>query len=239
MVAELGHLFDFCSTAATGKLKGHQAVVIGGGPEVGRLHAVCAVSVTVTADTLRRVHPIAEKLCHCGGHAAGNRSLAGRGIVRAIVVVAWRLVPMGLDQRGDDNTPISGGCVVFGSQCPPGGGHSLIGEGGRRHRSTYFSNILGKPLLQLDRCLLYVEIALGGIPQHRCDAVIGTDNHITLTYIVNVQAVDGVAGIIRQNFIGLDQKRVGTSGVLHTCPFPVKIGSHPLTGQGVHRGRYQ
>ena len=186
MVHQLCHLVDLGSAAAAVQRKRHQTVVVGRVPEIGRLRAVSGMSVAMTADATRRELPIADELRHSRGHATGHHPLAGAGIIRAIVVVIRILVPKGLYQRCHPDCAITTGRVIVGGQCPPGCIHLLVGERGRRHCRTDFGSILGKPLLQLHWNMLCIEIALGGITQHRRDAVIGTDNHITVAYIIYV-----------------------------------------------------
>ena len=186
MVHQLGYLVDLGSAAAAVQRKGHQTVVVGRVAEIGRLGAVRVVGVTVVAYTPRRILPIADDLRHSRGHATGHHPLAGAGIIRAIVVVIRILVPKGLYQRRHPDCAVTAGGVIVGSQNPPGCVHLLVGERGRRHCRADFGSILGKPLLQLHWNMLCIEIALGGITQHRRDAVIGTDNHITVAYIIYV-----------------------------------------------------
>ena len=193
----------------------------------------------MTADATRRELPIADELRHSRGHATGHHPLAGAGIIRAIVVVIRILVPKGLYQRRHPDRAVTAGGVIVGSQCPPRRYRCFVREPGRRDSRTDFSGILSKPFLQLHRNVLHIKVPFGGITQYRRDTVVGTDNHIAVTYIVDVQAVDRVSGFTRQSFIGLDQNRTGTSCILCTGPPPVEIGGHSHTGQSVHRSGYQ
>ena len=186
MVHQLCHLVDLGSAAAAVQRKRHQTVVVGRVPEIGRLGAVRVVGVTVAAYTPRRILPIADDLRHSRGHATGHHPLAGAGIIRAIVVVIRMLVPKGLYQRCHPDCTVTAGGVIVGSQSPPGCVHLLVGEPGRRHCRADFGCILGKPFLQLHWNVLHIKVPFGGITQHWCDTVVGTDNHITVAYIIYI-----------------------------------------------------